>query len=257
MRKSIYIIIILSFFFSVAKAQEEKTTVTDEDSARMSTNKTVEEELIIDTTLTYTQLRMSPDSISSWKEQKVFAYAKYLDSLLKAKQNEKVKVQSTTSSGPSWFDNLLASSATKVFFWILAVAFILFILYKLFLTQGVFRRASMKDNTATADVAEEQITHESDFEALVRQAVTAGNYRLAVRYQYLKTLHRLAEKNLVALAADKTNYQYVRELGNDQYRNDFAALTLSYEYVWYGEFAIGENIYRKIEPAFSGFNNKI
>ena len=254
MRKHIYIIAVLSFLFCSVQAQEEKTA--DQDSAVMITNKTVDEELIIDTTLHYSQQTVSSDSINEWKNQKAFAYAKYLDSLLKIKQNEKVEVQ-REPPGPSWIDTFLSSSGTKVFFWILAIVFILFILYKLFLTQGVFSRTMKKDNASTATASEENITPGSDFEAMIRQAITSGNYRLAVRYHYLQTLHRLAEKNLVAMAADKTNYQYVREISNKQIQNEFAALTLSYEYVWYGEFAIGENIYRKIESGFSGLNPKI
>jgi len=85
----------------------------------------------------------------------------------------------------------------------------------------------------------------------------AGNYRLAVRYKYLQTLYKMAAKKMVELAADKTNYQYVREISNYNYQNEFAALTLNYEYVWYGEFEIEENIYKRIETGFSQFNNKL
>ena len=67
----------------------------------------------------------------------------------------------------------------------------------------------------------------------------------------------MAAKNIIELAADKTNNNYVRELTNKNYQQDFAALTLNYEYVWYGEFAIDENIYRRLATDFLQFNNKI
>jgi hypothetical protein len=253
---------VLTLFFSVANAQEEKNVYEDStiikseaESQTVLPLQAPDEEISTDTSLDFNQLKISPDSVNNWKELRAFAYAKYLDSLLKAKQDEKVQVQSQPT-GPNWFESLLSSSGMRAFFWILAIAFILFILYRLFLAQGVFRRSVSNDNTQQPAVTEEAITNDSDFDALIRQAKAAGNYRLAVRYHYLQTLHRLAAKNYLSLAADKTNYQYVSEISNLQYRNEFASLTLSYEYVWYGEFAIEENIYRKIESGFSGFNAK-
>jgi hypothetical protein len=139
----------------------------------------------------------------------------------------------------------------------LAACFVLFILYKLFLTEGAFRKKTTSLKNTSPEVEEEVITSESDFERLIRLALQSSNYRLAVRYQYLQTLHKLAAKNLIELAADKTNNNYVREITNKNYQNDFAALTLNYEYVWYGEFAIEENIYRRLETGFSQFNSKL
>ena len=104
---------------------------------------------------------------------------------------------------------------------------------------------------------EEVITRESDFDALIRTALQNSNYRQAVRYQYLRTLHILADKNFIELAPDKTNFQYVREIANRNHQNDFASLTLNYEYVWYGEFDIDKNIYQKIENNFTSLNQKL
>jgi Domain of unknown function (DUF4129) len=129
-------------------------------------------------------------------------------------------------------------------------------LYRLFLAEGAFKRKP-KSAKAEAEVEEEIITNESNFDALIRQALQGGNYRQAVRYQYLRTLHLLAEKNMVQLAPDKTNFQYVSEIANRSHQQPFASLTLNYEYVWYGEFEIDKNIYDKIESGFKGFNQKI
>ena len=116
---------------------------------------------------------------------------------------------------------------------------------------------------ASSEVTEEEVTGESDFDTLIRQSAAKGNYRLAIRYQYLKLLHRLADKHFIEMAADKTNYQYVRELSsrgpavNQQFQNDFASLTLNYEYVWYGEFGVDDVIYNRIARGFNDFNQKI
>jgi hypothetical protein len=271
MHKRILISLFLLLSIAVVNAQHKKynqgsdsTVITDDESTDDNTQTVVDEKvkdtLFIDTTVYYNLLEMSPDSVEAWKNQKAFAYVKNLDSLLKARQKkeankEKAKEEEYDNS-PGWFSGILSSGVFKAFLWIFAIAFVLFILYHLFLAEGTFRKKTKSANAATPNVEEEVITSESDFEVMIRQAVQSGNYRLAVRYQYLQTLHKLADKQLIQLANDKTNYQYVREISNQNYQNDFAALTLNYEYVWYGEFAIEEGIYRKIETGFSQFNSK-
>ncbi len=222
------------------------------------TNSSAKDTLYVDTTLYYARPVVPLDSVKAWKSSKGFAYVKDMDSLLKAaKQNEQRKEASTAPSEAGWLAKLLTSDGVKFFFWTLAIAFVLFVLYKLFLTEGAFRRNTLASNPATPEVVEEVITSESDLDLLIKQALQSGNYRLAVRYKYLQTLYRLAAKKMVELAADKTNYQYVRELANQNDQNDFAALTLNYEYVWYGEFEIDQNIYRRIDNSFSQFNSKL
>ena len=263
MRKIIFISFCTILFFAVADAQQKNdayqdTTVTDTASTAADIEVTPTDTIYVDTTLYYNRLTISPDSIESWKNLNSFAYVKHLDSLLKAKQEtEKRKEKEVSSSGRSWFESLLSSDALQFILWMLAAFFILFILYKLFLTEGIFRKNPKYSKYLKPQAEEEIINEQSNFEQLIKQALQSGNYRLAVRYNYLKTIHKLADKGLIILAADKTNYQYVNEISNPNFQNDFAALTLNYEYVWYGEFVIEINIYTRIETGFSQFNSKL
>ncbi len=273
MRKVIYISFLGLSFFSAAQAQDSKDSVFIKDEQVTESPSTsegkieqapVEDHRLTgnyqderpDTSLYFNNLNFPEDSVQRWKDLREFAYAKYLDSLLKDKQKAKVKVKPGSAS-PGLLNSFLASSFIRVLLWTLAVLFILFVLYRLFLAEGVFRRESKTARQQTAEVEEEIITGESDFDNLISQALQTNNYRQAVRYQYLKTLHRLADKDFVELARDKTNFQYVREIKNPAFQNDFASLTLNYEYVWYGEFMIGRNVYQKIEAGFNGLNQKI
>ena len=279
MHKTIYISLLLMSFFSAAQAQKkiiyEDTALLQKDNEYTvpATDENVPEYLIepaqdkvaayeaeiTDTSLYLNNLYFPDDSMRQWKNLNEFAYAKYLDSLLKDKNDkQKKKLENSTGfSVPGFLDRLLASSVLKILLWTVTGLFILFILYRLFLAEGVFKRASKTNQHAGAEVEEEVITTESDFDALINQALQNGNYRQAVRYQYLKTLHNLAGKNFIELAPDKTNFQYVGEIKNREYQNDFAALTLNYEYVWYGEFAIEKNRYQKIEMNFISLNKKL
>lgn len=275
MRKIIYISLLLMGFLSAAQGQkkilyedssllqkdEEVSTTVDQvevvrDSAIMVQPPVtaLQEDEPADTSLYKNNLNLSYDSIKNWRNLKEYAYTKYLDSLLK-------KIKSKEAKAPpmprrSILSGLFSSDIVSVLLWTVAIAFVLFISYRLFIADGAFKRKA-KSVKAEAEVEEEIITHESDFDALIRQAIQNGNYRQAVRYQYLRTLHLLADKNMVQLAPDKTNYQYVSEITNRSHQQPFASLTLNYEYVWYGEFEIDKNIYDKIENNFKGFNQNI
>jgi hypothetical protein len=276
MLKIIYISILAMSFLSDAQAQKEiiyedssllqqdepVISAQDEDVNTIDTKEIqvmVEEEvtLPIDTGLYENDLSFSYDSINSWRNLKEYTYAKNLDSLLKTLKKETGKESPQPDAEGSFLYNLLGSGFLQVLLWVAAICFVLFILYRLFLAEGVFKRKPKSTETTAAQVEEEIITNESDFEKLIRQALQTGNYRQAIRYQYLQTLHLLAGKNMLSLAPDKTNFNYVSEITNRDYRDAFAALTLNYEYVWYGEFDINKNIYDKIENNFCILNKKI
>lgn len=281
MNKFISISIAVLLFFSVASAQQKRylyvdssllrnessyddTEVmpADEETGTPSEDHTLNTEVSgkqgTDTSLYLNGLSVPADSVRRWKNAKEFAYIRYIDSLLKDKQDkEKKKPKQSEPTGPGFLDRLLSSGFVQALLWTLAGLFILFIVYRLFLSEGVFRRESKSAKAVNAEVEEEQINSETDFDALVKQALQQNNLRLAVRYQYLRSLHKLAAKELLQLAPDKTNYQYVRELKDASLQNGLASLTLNYEYVWYGEFDVDRETYQKIETGFKNFNQKI
>lgn len=267
MHKIIYISVLLFSILSAAHAQEkfvyEDTALLIKDEAVTAPveDNRITDELIesyyaekIDTTLFPNSVQLPYDSIKQWKDLKQYAYIKYLDSLLK--NRKKAEVMQAPRS-PGFINDILGSGFISALLWILAICFIFFIIYRLFLADGVFKRRSKAIIKEEDEMDEEELTKESDFDALIKTALQHGNYRQAVRYQYLRTLHTLADKNFIELAPDKTNYQYVRELKNRDQQQAFAALTLNYEYVWYGEFNIDKNIYQKIETGFTDLNQKL
>lgn len=281
MNKFISISIIVLFFFSAVSAQQKRYLYVDSSLLKNESsyndtevmpadetvttpaedhtlNEEVSDEQGIDTTLYLNGLSVPADSVRHWKNAKEFAYIKYIDSLLKDRQDkEKKKPKQSKSTGPGFLDRLLSSGFIQALLWTLAGFFVLFIVYRLFLSEGAFRRESRSAKAVNAEVEEEQVNSKTDFDALVNQALQQNNLRLAVRYQYLRSLHKLAAKGLLQLAPDKTNYQYVRELKDTSLQNDLASITLNYEYVWYGEFNVERDTYQKIETGFKNFNQKI
>jgi hypothetical protein len=239
----------------VLTAPAEDIQAADDTISTALPAETLDEDGPADTVLYKNDLKLSYDSVKNWRELKSFAYNKYLDSLLKSEKNKAQKQPPFPRR--NIFSGLFNSGAVTVILWLMAIAFVLFIIYRLFLADGAFRRTTKQAKNTDAGVEEEIITRESDFVTLIRQALQSRNYRQAVRYQYLRTLHMLAEKNMLQLAPDKTNFQYVGEITDRNVQQDFASLTLNYEYVWYGEFEIDKNIYDKIDSNFTGFNRKL
>ncbi len=213
------------------------------------------EEYVADTLLKNNQLSIDPDSVRALKNSKSFAYAKNLDSMLLSYQQSHEKEGQPRSI--SLLERFFSSALTKYFFWMLAGIFVAFVLYKLFFTEGFFQRSYAKSNVTTLEDESNDLSRTADYAKLVALAVSKSDYRLAVRYHYLQSLQKLALKGLIQFAADKTNYEYVRELSGKSYKNDFAALTLNYEYVWYGEFEVDESNFNTIQNKFKQFNNDV
>jgi hypothetical protein len=74
---------------------------------------------------------------------------------------------------------------------------------------------------------------------------------------YLQALRQLADKNLIRWKINKTNDDYARELSSTSYGPGFNNITISYEYVWYGEFEIEENTFGRIRQQFQQFNREV
>lgn len=212
-----------------------------------------EETSVIDTTLHRSIWVYSSDSIRSLRSQKDFEYAKNLDSLLKKRQELANKKQKKPSRSTTNVGNVF--SFIEIVLWALLIGALLFVLYRIFLSdRGLF--ASPLRNKSL-QVEEEQLTDDVYLDQQLQLAMKEGNYRLAIRYLYLQSINKLSERGWLQLSPDKTNYQYVRELSKPQLKNTFARITLHYEYAWYGDFVIGQNIFEPIKKEFDQFHQTI
>lgn len=75
-----------------------------------------------------------------------------------------------------------------------------------------------------------------DLDQFIRDALAQSNYRLAIRYMYLKILKELSFRNLISWHFDKTNRDYYEEIEDPKLKDNFKKVSYLYDYVWYGEF---------------------
>lgn len=211
-----------------------------------------------DTLIYFNGFEISKDSINNWKNKNEYKWIKNLDSFLidRKKQSEKQpRITLKENRSPSFFDSIFGSGIFQTLLWMAAVTLVLFIIYKLFLSNAVFGKRSKK---ATIEMLqdEEDVTLANDYDSLLQRAYNVGDLRLAMRYLFLKTLQKLNDKEMIRYSVDKTNSMYVKELAPAK-RNLFASLALYYEYIWYGNAAVNTETFDAIEIKFNEFLNRL
>ena len=209
------------------------------------------------------------DSVQAVNSDKGFYYKSYMDSLLRATEEKIRRIHELRRKDSLRTDSLIRAgkspsgrsvtldggrffnSAIGIIFLIIAIALFVYIVFKLFLSNSPFLSRNRKNIASDIAVIEEE--NASDPDSLLRNAIKNGNYRLAVRYLYLQSLKRLSERKYIEINSNKTNYEYVTEIRKHKFANEFASLTLQYEYVWYGEYPVDERLFQQIQNGFTRF----
>ncbi|MEO8108496.1 MAG: DUF4129 domain-containing protein [Ginsengibacter sp.] len=242
--------------------EDDSTMIYDEEDSA-----DVVEEPTGDTAIIKNNFDIGNDSTQKWKNSPDFAYIKTLDSLLRKgiglkadtvsidKNTGKKRVASNATEISS--NSLLNSFPVKIFFWVVAIFFICFIIYKLFFTGGLFSKGNINADMVKTEDEHLGLNEYAEYNTLIKDAEQEKDFNLSTRYLYLQTLRRLGDRELIQFSPDKTNYAYVKELAGNSHQQAFASLTLNYEYVWYGKFAIAENRYRQLKEEFISFNKKM
>jgi hypothetical protein len=152
-------------------------------------------------------------------------------------------------------NNIMATILRYVFI-LLGIAAIVFLVFKLIGMdiKNVFGRRSAPAKLEYSEFTEN--IHEIDFDAEIEKAMSNHNYRLAVRLLYLKSLKQLSDAGLIKWQIDKTNSTYIDELSNTEQRQAFSMLTRQFEFVWYGEFLIDNQVYQQIYRQFKEFKTR-
>ncbi|MBA4852643.1 hypothetical protein [Emticicia sp. BO119] len=160
----------------------------------------------------------------------------------------------------------IIASVFQVLVWVIIGLAILGACYLLIKNLKGFR---FKTNPEIRVTTSEMLTGESDIKAVnvvdlssqIEKCILDKNYRLATRYYYLWVMKMLNESHLIEFNIDKTNQDYTRELSKrDIFSKErlglFIECTNYYEYLWFGNFAVSEPAFLKIEKTFKDFLTK-
>jgi phage shock protein PspC (stress-responsive transcriptional regulator) len=145
---------------------------------------------------------------------------------------------------------LIVKIITYLFYFLIGMVVLYFILR--FVGSEGFSKVLGKNTKAAAMVnLEETHIEELDIDAFIADSLAQGNYRNALRYQYLLVLKALSIQELIAWDFQKTNADYYREIKDQGIKDQFKNVSRIYDYVWYGEFPIAQDSY---EEAMKQFN---
>lgn len=137
------------------------------------------------------------------------------------------------------------SGVLKASLFILILAFIIFILYKLEIISLIRSRFSKKEKIHnSADHEEDSALTPS--QELFSEAMKEKDHRLSLRLIYLACLHYLAESDILKLGKDITNATYVRKLTGHKTQDDFRGIVRVHELTWFGDKEISEEEYQAI-----------
>lgn len=169
----------------------------------------------------------------------------------------------TENNGQSFFDlQVLGLPLATIFggiIFVILAGFLVYLVIGLFIHRdvniGKMKLSNEEMNMVLEDI--EENLHESDLERALRLALEAGNYKAAIRIYYLAVIKDMSIKGLIRWKKDKTNYNYVNELLDTPWHQDFSSVTLAFERIWYGNVTVDKDKYELLTPRFQSLLNKI
>lgn len=96
-----------------------------------------------------------------------------------------------------------------------------------------------------------------DIDAMIKEAIANRDFRLAIRYSYLKTLKLLSTENFIAWSPKKTNSDYISEIDHPEIKELFRKVSYWYDHIWYGNFQLDEEKYTRAGKNFVELENKV
>ncbi len=149
--------------------------------------------------------------------------------------------------------------AAHVLIWILLIAALVFVIYKIFAGNGSFmfgkNKKTMHEDGPQQN--EEEDIAAANWEALLQRAIAGNDLRMTVRYRYMWLLQIFQQRELIKYRSDKTNYDYYTELNDPKYKQPFRQLSRQYEYVWYGHFDLPAVAYGEYSDLFNNLKKQL
>lgn len=133
--------------------------------------------------------------------------------------------------------------------YLVIVALILFIIYTVF--SHIQPESKIKTEVLPVEVPEDINEIESHHE--YDKAIAQGDFRMAIRMQYITVLQYLNENKFISWKPDKTNRHYLQELRDIGIYDSFRELSHIYEWVWYGNTTLGADEFYRLDPKFTQF----
>lgn len=145
----------------------------------------------------------------------------------------------------------------KYLLFFLVIGAAIYYIVKLILNkEGRWLFSRKSQELTEVDLDEVQHIAEADFKKLITTAENDGNYRLAIKYQYLFLLKKMDTSAVISFDSQKTSHDYLLHLEGTAYYTNFSKCAYYYTYIWYGAFEIDTTTYHKAATSFVTLQNQ-
>ena len=143
-----------------------------------------------------------------------------------------------------------------IFYFVIAGA-ILFLVAKILQNMNSTPEIDInKGKIYTLKEVEEKIL-EIDLDKILNAALTAKEYRLALRINFLIIIKKLTLSGKIVWAKEKTNWEYLNEIRDKMLADKFKLIVLTFETIWYGEHDLNENQFNSLQSSYETFKNNV
>jgi len=148
-------------------------------------------------------------------------------------------------------------TAWDIFMYLLIAFAVIAIIFGIYKSEvkGLFISNKNKNGLNVSEALEDINT--IDFEKMIEEAIANGNYRYAVRLNYLRSLKILSDKEIIKWKIVKTNREFVREIKEAKLKTQFENITSDFESIWYGGFDVDQPQYAQLQLRFLDFNSSL
>lgn len=139
--------------------------------------------------------------------------------------------------------------------YIAIAAVIGFLIYFIFSSIKLDKKIDTKSESVALE--EPENIEDLEIDQLISSAEAQKDFRLAIRYQFLKILQTLSKNDIIKWKLDKTNRDYNRELRGKEIGKSFQWASRLFEQIWYGKHDISQEAYQELSPRFIAINESI
>ena len=150
----------------------------------------------------------------------------------------------------NWLYRMLGEGLSNEFLYLLAILAGIALVWMLLRSNYSWVFTGKKKEKSLGYEEGKEDIHSINFEEEIQKAVQQSNYRIAVRLVYLHILKLLSDNKDIRWIEGKTNNEYIKELKDTSYRNDFIQLSYHFNYLWYGHFEANKQNWTETDQVY-------
>ncbi|HTB25887.1 MAG TPA: DUF4129 domain-containing protein [Puia sp.] len=193
----------------------------------------------------YSFREVSQRQVNSYLKNPDYAYA-----------NEPDYWRQESPPNPGIFTKLFGS---RLFQWIIFILFAGIFLYGIYQLakennlRWLKRRSIQNNSSKEVSVFNE----ETDYDVLIHKYQLEENYRLAVRFMYLRLIRTIRDRGNIQIRDSSTNAEIAHAFATHPGGDDFRYLATAYEYIYYGEFIPQKDLFNRLKNRFEDFQQTL